>query len=393
MHDYSTYDTTAFVVDPGFAAWVKYGEQHAFWTTFLQDHPHKREEVEQAGAIILAAASMPLHYPAEQERRRMWAQIAQALPATGGERQPAEAAPARIREMPAPAFTAPAPVPETLPGTPGKRRRYGWYAAAAAVLAGCLLAPRLWHRVEKHDNYAVLLRKAGLRADHRTEAQNDTQKPLWVSLPDGSSAVLAPGGRLSYADDFTTRPQREVYLSGAAFFEVDKRATHPFVVYAAALSIKVLGTSFSVSAPNDRPDVQVQVKSGKVLLFTGQESHSLVVNARQQAALTQGQLLLTVANTTEAPAPTPGTAAGALAAAEQIPLTFEDASIPDVFSALEEAYGITIDYDKTTLAHCRLTAFLSDEPLPEKIRLIAKAIQASYAINGSAVTIKAKRCN
>lgn len=373
MHDHSTSDIAAFLADPGFAAWVKYGEQHQYWTAFLEAHPHQREVVEQAGAIILAAASMPIHYPEEVERRQLWARINNALQAE------------TVVAATAPPDNAPVPLLR-------KPRRYGWWAAAAAVLAGCIVVPLLWQRHAKVDNYAVLLRRAGLSADHRTEARNEGSKPLWVSLPDGSSAVLAPGGRLTYADDFTSKNQREVYLSGAAFFEVQKKATHPFVVYASTLAIKVLGTSFSVTAPNDKPEVQVQVKSGKVLLYTGAEAHSLVVNARQKAALTNGQLLLTEKPEETAKA-APEAESSALTAAEQVPLTFEDASIPEVFSTLEEAYGIHINYDKVQLSHCRLTAFLSDEPLPEKIRLICKAIGAPYEINGSEVTIRGKRCN
>lgn len=373
MQDHSTSDIAAFLADPGFAAWVKYGEQHEYWTSFLEAHPYQKEVVEQAVAIILAAASMPLHYPEEAERRQMWAHINNTIQAET-------------------VVIATAPASET-PVLPLRRsRRYGWWAAAAAVVAGCIAAPFFLQRHGKVDNYAILLRKAGLSADHRTEARNEGNKPLWVSLPDGSSAVLAPGGRLTYADDFTTKEQREVYLSGAAFFEVQKKATHPFVVYASTLAIKVLGTSFSVTAPNDKPEVQVQVKSGKVLLYTGAAANSLVVNARQKAALSNGQLQLTE-KTEETPSAAPVAEVSALTAAEQVPLTFEDAAIPDVFSTLEEAYGIHINYDKEKLGHCRLTASLSDEPLPEKIRMICKAIGAPYEINGSEVTVRGKRCN
>ncbi|PUZ27789.1 FecR family protein [Chitinophaga costaii] len=377
---YSKYDLNAFLADPDFMAWVKYGEQHTRWEAFLRAHPCQRDTVEQATAIILAAASQPLHYPGEQDRLAMWANIKESTQEASAAALPA------IKHTWSTAALPEAPAPTRTYG------RIGWYGAAAAVLLGLIVVPLLWHASVKSDNYAMLLRRAGLQNSHRTEAVNDTHKPLWVPLPDGSNAVLSPGSRLSFADDFNHRNMREVYLSGAAFFEVNKRAVQPFIVYANTLAIKVLGTSFCVSAATDLPDVQVQVKSGKVLLFTHHTENGLVVNARQQAGLSKGQLYLASAHTDSLQS-APAAVDSSLMAAVQIPLTFEDAALPQVFDALEAAYGITIHYDKTKLSHCRLTAFLSDEPLPEKIRLICKAIQAPYEITGNEVKIQLKSCN
>ncbi len=131
------------------------------------------------------------------------------------------------------------------------------------------------------------------------------------------------------------------------------------------------------------------------MLYAGKEGSdgkrvSLIVNARQQAAMKKGILYLVP---TEDSLKVAAVAESeALDVVESIPLTFEDASLPEVFDALEKGYGITITYDKEKLARCRLTACLSDEPLPEKIRLICKAIQAPYEINGNQVVIKGKGC-
>ncbi len=73
-----------------------------------------------------------------------------------------------------------------------------------------------------------------------------------AQLPDGTTVVLNSNSTLSYPSSFNGE-QREVKLSGEAYFAVAKDASHPFVVktpYQA--SIRVYGTKFNVEAyPKD----------------------------------------------------------------------------------------------------------------------------------------------
>ncbi len=229
MEDYSKYDITAFVADSRFVAWVKYGEQDAFWTGFLAQYPHQREVVEQAVAIILAAAHLPMHYPSGEQRRQMWDNIEAMTelgfdlgkPVNGVSSAPVEqdvftgkpvgSVSSAPEEQSVFAGNPSAYEPlaqdtssrELTPLHKTATRRIWWLAsAAAALVAGAITIPLLWPRPHKTDNYAALLRRACIAETQRIEAMNDTRAPLWISLPDGSSAVLAPGGRLSYADNF-----------------------------------------------------------------------------------------------------------------------------------------------------------------------------------------------
>jgi transmembrane sensor len=66
-------------------------------------------------------------------------------------------------------------------------------------------------------------------------------------LPDGTTVWLNAGSTLTYPLPFTG-PNREVILEGEAFFDVAKNPTHPFIVHASSVNIRVLGTSFDVKA-------------------------------------------------------------------------------------------------------------------------------------------------
>lgn len=68
-----------------------------------------------------------------------------------------------------------------------------------------------------------------------------------VTLGDGTRVWLNAGSTLCYAAGFGAR-QREVSISGEAFFDVARDERRPFVVSTGGVKIKVLGTKFNVSA-------------------------------------------------------------------------------------------------------------------------------------------------
>ncbi len=67
------------------------------------------------------------------------------------------------------------------------------------------------------------------------------------TLPDGTNVWLNKNSRLEYGSSFESG-KRTVKLLGEAFFDVAKDALHPFAVETGAMTIKVLGTRFTVSA-------------------------------------------------------------------------------------------------------------------------------------------------
>lgn len=72
-----------------------------------------------------------------------------------------------------------------------------------------------------------------------------------VVLSDHSVVWVNAGSRLIYPSVFMEK-EREVYLFGEAFFQVEKNEAKPFVVRTTDYRIKVLGTQFNVSAyPGD----------------------------------------------------------------------------------------------------------------------------------------------
>ncbi|MBE0653108.1 MAG: FecR domain-containing protein [Bacteroidales bacterium] len=84
-----------------------------------------------------------------------------------------------------------------------------------------------------------------------------------IILADGSHIWLNAGSRLSYPSEFRGN-SREIYLTGEAFFEVSHNPSKPFYVITPEIKIRVIGTSFNVSAYPDEQTVQTVLVSGKV---------------------------------------------------------------------------------------------------------------------------------
>jgi ferric-dicitrate binding protein FerR (iron transport regulator) len=124
---------------------------------------------------------------------------------------------------------------------------------------------------------AILLGSAGFYIgyrQHKTTVYTEVVSPerqvlQGISLPDGTRVTLNSNSKLTYPGHFTGK-QREVSITGEAFFEVEPDKSKPFVISAGEARIKVLGTSFNVNARPENEAVEVVVASGKVEVLCGQ---------------------------------------------------------------------------------------------------------------------------
>lgn len=98
-------------------------------------------------------------------------------------------------------------------------------------------------------------------------AKNELSVPYgsrsMLSLPDGTKLWVNSGSKLSYGTDFG-KNNRDINLTGEAYFEVAKNPHLPFVVHAANLKIKALGTAFDVKAYPDEKIVETTLVHGLV---------------------------------------------------------------------------------------------------------------------------------
>ena len=90
------------------------------------------------------------------------------------------------------------------------------------------------------------------------------KNPRSVLLADSSTVVLKPGAKIAIPSNFNKTGRMAKLLTGEAFFEVKRNPKKPFIVQSGELSIKVLGTAFTVRDDKKLNRRQVAVAHGKV---------------------------------------------------------------------------------------------------------------------------------
>ncbi len=87
-------------------------------------------------------------------------------------------------------------------------------------------------------------------------------------LPDSTVVWLNSGSTLKYSSRFAIS-NRDIELSGQAYFDVTKNKKLPFMVSCDKVNVKVLGTEFTAETYPDSPEINVVLIEGAVDLISG----------------------------------------------------------------------------------------------------------------------------
>lgn len=360
MH-YSDFTVDDFATDDEFIRWVTRPDKAAnqFWDEFLSTHPQQTATIEQARRLVMHledGQQEPVD-TVETTVRRMWQHI---------ERETREVP---VRRLPV-------------------WQSYGWYAAAASVV---LLLGTFWWFNQRHEAHTIADLPAVMRPTvdypQLADAFRTVQGPQSVSLADGSRVQLSANSSLRFPAQFDTR-QREVYLMGNAFFDVARRPQQPFLVHTDEVVTKVLGTSFWVKTNASNRQVSVAVRTGKVAVY--------VRNAPEDAP-PSNQFVTLTPNQKAVYAPdderlSKGITSNPIPLKNVAGLDFDEAPIEQVFTAIEQLYGIPIEYDHDQLATCTLTTSMEKLPLFDQLKLVCRAINATYQQKDGRITVTGGGC-
>lgn len=235
----------------------------------------------------------------------------------------------------------------------------------------------------------------------KTTYANTTSLESRVELPDGSLVWMQPGAKIHVALDQYQKQQREVYLEGEAFFDVQPNPQRPFLVYYRQIVTRVLGTSFRVATNRSTGNVEVAVKTGRVQVFENEAllqqkrtSAGVIVTPNQMAVYAVEERLLS-ASVVSVPTPLVKAQMPVVAPSEQsegVLLRFRQTPFSDVLAALEKEYGLEIMTETPALLSCQFTGDLSNTDLFTQLRIICLATGSSYDVMGTRILIKGEGC-
>lgn len=153
----------------------------------------------------------------------------------------------------------------------GRLIRLGRIMAAACILLAMVLTA-LYYLPGKGD-------KAPGANVERTLNQVATQtgSKTKVALPDGTLVWLNANSQLTYGNKTFGAEEREVTLSGEAFFDVAKNEKLPFIIHTRDMTVRVLGTAFTVRAYPREKTVETALIRGLVEITTRRDPERKIV--------------------------------------------------------------------------------------------------------------------
>lgn len=264
--------------------------------------------------------------------------------------------------------------------------------AAAVLIGSALLIWKLADNNHRMDNPTGSTLQAVISPLSDTQYhKNNGQAVMELVLEDGSAVQLHPNSQLHYRHHFDPN-KREIWLKGAARFEVAQDSKRPFTVYTASIGTTALGTAFLVKENAANGSVTVKLYNGKVridhqkqpgqptfaarylapgeeLIYNTGDANPVVLNKNKRI----GNPVETSENNTS----------------NSTGLVYFKQPLPTVLQTLEQHFSTTISYDKKALSKIRVTAeFSYNDSLEQILEVIATLnnLQLTHTDKGFSLT-------
>lgn len=201
---------------------------------------------------------------------------------------------------------------------------------------------------------------------------------LNIKLQDGSNVTLNSNSSLSYYNN----ESRKVWLSGEAFFQVDKKvATNAkFWVITNDLSVEVYGTSFNVNTKKEKTDVFLEEGNIWLKFKNGTDKKMIPGNyvsysAQKNEILEDINIFNTIIKTSW----------------KDGSLLFESLSLEKAMAKIEEAYGFSIVFKDDKTKNILITGAVPTTNIDICIKAIEKSVDVIILKKGNSLIITKKQ--
>lgn len=241
--------------------------------------------------------------------------------------------------------------------------RYSWVASLALLLICGTLSVVLLTRPNDPEMMYVV--------------NSGRQSMDSVRLPDGTFVMLNAGSRLTYPEKFIGK-NREVALSGQAFFDVHKDSEHPFIVKTKDMNVTALGTSFEVFSFDCDKSMEAILLSGKVKVETKNPTGEEVTG---EYILKPNEKLTYAANGKVAIEQVDANSYSAWRVGGR--LSFKNEKLSMILPRLEKWYGQKIHCSEKIANYYRFTFTVRTEPLDLILNIMSHSAPLSYKLKSN----------
>lgn len=360
----SEYSVEDFVLDPEFKKWVLNpdSETKIYWEAYLKRNPSKNQDIILARKILLNLSRGTNHVD-ENRVMAAWSNIEKALDEMNSDE-------IEGRIIPLDSHSSIKRYPVYL--WPNSRHNQ-LYRMVAILAVAFMLAFSLQY---------VSKPKVTLLSEIPVEYQEHIVPPgvkSNLTLRDGSKVVLNSGSSLRYVKNFESH-QREVELTGEAFFEVIKDPNRPFIVRTGQVSTQVLGTSFNVKA--------FENEVLEVSLLTGLVEVSVDMEVPQSISLVPGEAIRFKSESQKIQKG--GFDKDRVLAWTQKTIVFEQTQMAEIKRVLENWYGVEIQFLNRPARDLEISARFNDQSLKEVLEGLSYSARFDYEIENEKVNINFK---
>lgn len=235
-----------------------------------------------------------------------------------------------------------------------------WQRIAAIIVIPLLLLCTYFY-LNKNSSQYNAIEYQEVKSPHGTFSE--------VCLSDGTHVWLNGGSSLRYPLVFR-KGEREVFLKGEGYFEVEADKENPFVVETGRITLRATGTAFNIEAYNNDSITAVTMVKGKVDVAFGNSSPvAMIPGERASFNNLTKQCLIAKTDPYKWYAWKDGL------------MIFRDDPLSYVFKRLGQTFNVNIDLRDTTLANAPYRATFEYESLDEILRLLRMSAPLSFKQN------------
>ena len=202
-----------------------------------------------------------------------------------------------------------------------------------------------------------------------------------ITLSDGTVVYMNAGSSMTYPVQFIKNKNRQIFLTGEAYFEVAHDKMHPFIVNANKLDVQVYGTKFNVSNYEEDVATDVVLVEGSVSMTQsglGGKNEVFLTPGYKGSFIKENK---TISNEKVNTSLYTSWMSGNL--------VFREESFENIIKKLERNYNITIINNNKKLANETFNATIEtdNESIVQVFNYFKKVYQIEYSIVENKIVI------
>jgi len=201
----------------------------------------------------------------------------------------------------------------------------------------------------------------------------------FVILSDSTKVWLNSDSRLRYPVNFIG-DNREVELTGEAYFEVSENPEKPFRVISAGQVVEVLGTEFNISSYTDDDQIYTTLVKGKVSVYTEKDpelTQNLIPGYQSNMSRKNGDISIHKVDVNEFIAWKNGI------------FNFKNKTLGEMMKTISRWYNINFEFKDEVKKDIRFTGEVKRyQNLESMLKLIEETNEIKFEKNGQTIIVK-----